>query len=52
VFEKLINDITNESKRKKLIEGLKKALQRKSDSTLGGGQMEEISRALVRLDRK
>jgi len=45
----LVNDITNENKRKKLIDGLKKALQRKSDSAIGGGQLEEISRALSRL---
>lgn len=52
MFEKLINDIGNEGKRKKLIEGLKKALQRKTDTTIGAGQLEEMGRALVRLERK
>jgi len=52
LFEKLVNEITNEAKRKKIIDGLKKALQRKTDSAIGGGQIEEIGRALTRLERK
>ncbi len=52
MFEKLISEITHEAKRKKLVEGLKKALQRKTDSVIAGGQVEEISRAIMRLEKK
>jgi hypothetical protein len=52
LFEGLINEMGNEGKKKKLIEGLRKAVQRKTESAISGGHMEELARAVTRLEKK
>lgn len=52
LFEGLVNEMGNEGKKRKLVEGLRKAVQRKTESVISGGHMEELARAVTRLEKK